>query len=111
MEQSARPDTVIFGLKQVSQTNLRPYSHEFREKMRAYNTVFQLTSFECNVVSHDVELREAFTLQGNICHHLGAYDHPDIVRRVFDLKLRALLKQLKGGIVGHQRAILHTIGR
>ena len=31
------------------------------------------------------------------------------VRCLFDLKLQALLKQLRGGILGRQRAILHTI--
>ena len=41
--------------------------------------------------------------------HDPAEDHPDIVSQVFGLKLRVLLGQLRDGILGRQRAILHTI--
>ena len=41
--------------------------------------------------------------------HQSATDHPEIVSQVFDLKLHALLSQLRAGILGRQRAILHTI--
>ena len=41
--------------------------------------------------------------------HDAACDHPDIVSHEFDLKLQALLKELRGGIPGRQWAVLHTI--
>ena len=41
--------------------------------------------------------------------HDAAYVHPNIVSQVFDQKLQALLKELKGTILDRQRATLHTI--
>ena len=48
-----------------------PYYEEFREKIRAYNTAFQLASLGCNVIRHDVGPRATFTVQGNVCHRIG----------------------------------------
>ena len=39
----------------------------------------------------------------------AAHDHPDIVSEVFHLKLKGLLQLLRGGVLGHVRAIMHTV--
>ncbi|KAF0310225.1 hypothetical protein FJT64_018735 [Amphibalanus amphitrite] len=45
---------------------------EFRGKIRAYNTAFQLASMGCNVVRHDGAYHAAFTVQGSVCHRMGS---------------------------------------
>ncbi|XP_043228033.1 uncharacterized protein LOC122384558 [Amphibalanus amphitrite] len=48
-----------------------PYYDEFRGKIRAYNTAFQMASMGCDVVRHAGAPHAAFTVQGNVCHRIG----------------------------------------